>query len=733
MQNNIINYLIQQKMQEQLDDPNSNYNLNTGRVPQQKMPQGYAPDDSGYVVKNMDYETARQKLAGGAQSRQPAAQQQAQQQTQPQEQNQTQYVVPNMDYATAKAKLAQFAKERQSGRPDERPSYENIPTAPTTPYPEQPKQPSWNDTVNEKIRNDESLVDLPKNLGKHGLADVATAGQNIGNIPSKLSSGRIPEVNYDYYKMLGIEPTIGDRAAVGVMEYSPYSGGANLLTKIPAFAKVAKTGSIAEEILKNTASGVSYAGVNAPEGQKTQAMKTAAVFAPAATLAGVGVNAGAKYTTKQYAQSAVPGLTEKANEATKYVGSPDKYSKELGAKFEKDFKTNENTWETSREIAKGLDKQIPKVIKEEQIPTGLVDGKGNPLMKTKAIEESGFNNKPYTDYLDTYIKEKSSLEPAMRQKYSEALEIAQDAKSLAPKSFEGAISTRQNLNSDLSDILKSRGKEAPNEESKALIKNLKNIALQDTIKANKSSVDPKTFSNFENTWNKANSEYQKLQNFYKLPTDIGSVKDASKLREAYKTGQIGEDVILNKYVPTTSKKGMTGLKQLEKVYGNKEKTQEAAKSYILKDIKENGSSTKDISEAYAKLSPEQRKYIFGNSKEYQYLEMINNIRKTFGKEAKESSVRAFGHHLVGLGLPGFAGYMAGEYADKSGKESLTYGALAALAAASAKKGASKFSTLNMLDKASKYYQAPAQNRGKYINMILQENLNPSLKEEKKNG
>lgn len=365
--------------------------------------------------------------------------------------------------------------------------------------------------------------------------------------------------------------------------------------------------------------------------------------------------------------------------------------------------------------------------------SGEYDAAGAPLYKNGI----NFNSSPLKSYIEGFKNKVGAMEPAQQQEYTQALKLANKASELSPRSFSGAVSLRKNINQDMKDYLNQNGigYTPQNSQSKNFLSGLKQNLKNETIAAQEGKVAPEALDQFRNQWETANKSHQDIQKFYKSPNKMTGVENEGKvLREAYKSSlpkEMGgtntpmDPAILSKYVPSlspTGSKGVEGLKHLEKLMGSKEDAVAAAKSHIFGKQIQNGANTVDTAAKYAQLSPAQKKYLFGDSKEGEMLEAINKTRLAFGREP-EKTLAKVGHGLMGWGVPGLLGYEASEAAGESKAKSFQH-ALEAIAASKGLKYAAKASaTVPRVNRAISFGKNGTTNTGRNTNMLLQALLN----------
>lgn len=357
-----------------------------------------------------------------------------------------------------------------------------------------------------------------------------------------------------------------------------------------------------------------------------------------------------------------------------------------------------------------------------QAATGYQDAAGAPVMENRI----DFNASPYHNYIDNYINKIQGMEPAKKQQYSQALALAGKAKELAPQSFSGTVAARQNINQDMKDFLNQQGSNtannAMNSQSKQFLTGLKDTLKNNIPQSNMGNAGKAATNNFTDKWDAANKAHQDLQEFYKSPQPgSGVLRPVRQTREAFQAAQNGQPLdaaIIGKYMPRQNQTGTAGLDQLAKMYGSKSQAQEAAKSYINKRPLTNGTSTLDVSNEYAKLSPSQRDWIYGDRKEGDLLKAVNDTRQAFGKEPSRSLLTAGTHHALSLGAPAALGYFGSELAGGDREQNLLTAASLMGGAGIGKLLARRLSP-ESVQSLVKYAQRSPSNYGRYFNMPLQ--------------
>jgi hypothetical protein len=560
-----------------------------------------------------------------------------------------------------------------------------------------------------------SRNDLSKDLSKIGVKNVQR-GEN--------------EKNYDYYQAMGLNKGGADELATGLLDFAPYMAGGSgavkvggkLLSESPAMASklasfAAKNPKLAKylpEAASNAASGGAYGYNNAPEGSEgTHALLSAGLSVLPTAASALVIDPLLRYGAKKYAQSAIPKFTEKATDKLRELLPVDQYVRKLSDRFMSATSKNKANWNAVENTAKSLDENVPRGVTQ------------------------GFNQMPFLNYIDQHANKVKGMEPAIKAPYSQSMELAEQAKEVAPQSFSGAVALRKNINQSAKDYLNKGGTaiNPQNMESKNFLTGLRNNLKNETIAAQEGKVTPEALDQFRNQWETANKSHQDIQKFYKSPNKMTGVENEGKvLREAYKSSlpkEMGgtntpmDPAILSKYVPSlspTGSKGVEGLKHLEKLMGSKEDAVAAAKSHIFGKQIQNGANTVDTAAKYAQLSPAQKKYLFGDSKEGEMLEAINKTRLAFGREP-EKTLAKVGHGLMGWGVPGLLGYEASEAAGESKAKSFQH-ALEAIAASKGLKYAAKASaTVPRVNRAISFGKNGTTNTGRNTNMLLQALLN----------
>lgn len=520
-----------------------------------------------------------------------------------------------------------------------------------------------------------------------------------------------PTKNYDpEANNLGL----GEKIGIGVMDFLPYLTAGGLakgaISKIPAVARYAasspKLASLFGATAENAGTGAAYGAVNSNPGETLAgAGMGGALGALSGPLGAISSGLGS-IAAKKYAQSAIPAFIEKATEKLR-ANNPEAITKTLAGKYGTTNLINKRNWQNTDEMATHL---------------------------TKEMSEAGksFNAKPYNDHIDNYLAKIEGMSPAQKVPYANAQSFAEYAKTLSPTNFNDVVDLRKNFNTFLRDHLEKGGIKNQDRLSNMFVGDLKNVLKNDVVDANKGNVSKQGLESFKDHWERANKSNQDLNNFYKSENQLGTLMNSTPLRKAYeglKGGQALDPNIFNRYLPklgVNAAKGTKGLEHLEDLLGSKEAAQNAAKATLFRRPAEQGYNTVDSGAIYSKLSPAQRNYIFGDSPEGQMLGAVNNTRNAFGREPARNFWEKGLHHGLGLGVPGLVGYEAGKASGQNNLEALGTGLAAGLGSHFGPGLIGRTANPNIVNKSIQRAQEGAKNKGRYLNILAQQNLNPNI-------
>jgi len=539
-------------------------------------------------------------------------------------------------------------------------------------------------------------------IARHVLASGAQYGKNLLNIPHNLYS-KIPTVGEkllpeDPYQVYGVEKNLADKLGVGTLDFltslattrglgSTAMKGLGVSEKTAPIAKniseYLKKNPFKKDVIENVGAGALLGAIEAPEGEKVLGATLGGALGAGGAIGAHGID---KFITKpiagMYAKSAIPGLIERASTFVKGLPEPEMGANALKSAYNQAYSTQ----------SKGISDVISRAKSMDEIRSGLPN--------------APFKDKPYTSYISNFVKEKSKLEPAISAKYQQAINFAkEEAANLAPKSIEGVVALRQNLNGYLKKYLEKNNVKSADHETKEFIKGLKD-QLGAVLDNNTPAFMKKEMANFKGDWEKWNRDYAFSQEFKKGVGKAGNVKPKQVLREAMERGATPDPAVIGEFMPKPGQTSIAGFEQLEKLLGNKEAARNAIQSYSLRYLKQSGAGTKDIADIYSKYSPAQRKYLFGSTKEEPLLESANKAMLEFGRPSQaHGALGIAGHHALGFGVPGLIGTGAGMAAGLPWEEALAIGGLpAALGYKGLKHLIGKKATPKSIEKALKLYE-----------------------------
>lgn len=546
------------------------------------------------------------------------------------------------------------------------------------------------------------------NVARHAGAVVASYGRDLINTPNSIYSGfpklsplvGIPD-NYDYYQALGVDRGFADDAAKNVLDFAAPLFGVGRAAKVAAtgFGKLAPYLPKTAEMLQKgvgsslfqvpTASAVQGA-VNTPDDRTTGALEGLG-WGLTGWAGGKATDAVLRKGFERYAQSAIPTLISNATDKIKNYITPEQAAANLQKTYNKAAGVNAANWQQTNALADALDSHL-------------------------TTQGKAFDATPFTKTLQDFTGKTSQMEPALRAKYDQALGFANHIQDQAPQSFAGAVALRQNLNQELSKYLDKNNILAKDTQTKGLIKQLKS-GLQDTVNANQGNVDSNLFNQFSNTWNAANKSHMALQDFYKAPNPTGTLKANRPLREALQSGEL-DSAALGKFVRPVLN-GTSGTSQLNKLTGN----DDAARSYLMRDVLEGRAKPDAALNAYEKLSPPQRQALFGNQSEGAALNAANYAKSNLGALPEKGFFNSpLGHHVGMFGVPGAVTAMGSLAMGDNWKDAAEKGATVGLGVAAG--GAiprilGKYvANPALVNKAVNFATSQNKNAGRYLSPVL---------------
>ena len=530
--------------------------------------------------------------------------------------------------------------------------------------------------------------------------------------------------------------------AKGVVDFVPSmvlgQGAVKGLSKIPKVAEFgAKYAANSPKLSKifgataaeNAISGAHQGATHAEKGDMAAGGAVGGGIGALSTLINPALGIPVKYLAKKYAQSAIPEFTQKATDLIREKTLPvSEYAKLLTERYLGKANKNQQNWKAAETTAQNIDNSMMSLRKPEIVGH---DAAGAPIYKAPTLEQTvPFKNDPYHAYIDKYKTDVGALEPARRAEHEHGIMLADRAKELAPESFMGMIHSSKNINRDLSDYMEQKGIPSINARARDFLGGLKKTIREDLITANEGKVEKGLMNQFKNEWETANKSHQELQDFYNyVRPGTGNLAKNKQVKEAFQKSSDElpiDEAVLNKFLPSLTDrgvKGTEGLKHLEKMFGNKELAQDAAKASLFNRALDKGANTIDTAAIYSKMSPAQRKQIFGNSEEGKMLEAINKSRLQFGREP-EKTLAKIGHGVTSLGIPGLIGFGGALASGDSWDKSLMYGFEAAAASKGIKGISAKTATPRSVERAINIGKKGVNINPKLSNLMLQENANP---------
>lgn len=397
---------------------------------------------------------------------------------------------------------------------------------------------------------------------------------------------------------------------------------------------------------------------------------------------------GGRKIAEKYAQSAMPGLVERAINKIKTYITPEQAAQSLQANFDEAAEKNDALWKSTFEQAKNLDKSLLTKRTVDQ-PSSLLDASGNPILKKTTEDVVDFDNSPFKSTINKYLSSVNKLEPAEKAQHENAIGFANYIKDLAPQSFGGAVNLRQNLNQELKKYLERNNIKFGDYQTKQLITSLKS-SLKKTVDANAGKFkNSSAFDQFRKTWEAANKSHQELTEFVKTPNPQGVLKPRVPRREALNAGALDAGA-LGQYL-RPSLRSNVGIDQLNKLTGS----DAAARSYLMRNVIEGRGNPNAALSAYEKLPLPQRQRLFANRPEGEQLEAASTVRNAF--TPKEGGL-----------IPHVLGHLGGMATNVA-----TLGA-----APVARKVIAKYATPQSVMRAVNYAKTPNKKAGRYLSPVL---------------
>jgi hypothetical protein len=481
----------------------------------------------------------------------------------------------------------------------------------------------------------------------HGILQPLFESGALGDRVSQASKSVAANREKNYQAAVDADPT-GARIAEFIGNVAP-----TLALPVGGFAK-------------NIATGVGIGAMQYVNPDQSRLANAALGGAGGALGTGAGklFDLGIRKGAEKYAQSALPGLVEKATSKIKQYITPEQGAQKLQANFNTVNALNKANWNKTNTLAQGLD-------------------------ETLASQGKAFDASPFTNHIQEFSDKLKNMEPAVRAKYSQAADFANYIQDQAPQSFSGAVALRQNLNGELTKFLDKNNIKAADAEIKNLIKGLKD-SLQSTVDAHSGKVDDGLLSQFKTAWEDANKSHQALTEFVKTPNPQGVLKPRVPRREALNNEALDTGA-LGQYL-RPSLRGMSGINQLNKLTGS----DDTARSYLMRNVIEGRGNPAAALTNYEKLAIPQRQALFDALPEGQSLKAASTVRNAFSPKEAPSAFDLAKHKLGALAT----------------------GALTLGAAPLAKKAISRYATPQSVMRAVNRAQTPNQRAGRYLSPVL---------------
>lgn len=579
--------------------------------------------------------------------------------------------------------------------------YQEVPPAQTTSMASQNAAPApafnWSDYQEAPAAQTQPpSMGLIPSIGAHVLADTATLGSDILNVPHNIDNS-IPgyEPNFNYYNALGVQPNLADKIGTGIASYAPYDTGAGELV-----GGLELGGKYLPALARNVGAGAAYGAANSPNSPLGGEVGGAGLGVANTALSAVGGLLG-RGATNLYAKTALPGLIDQGTQAVmKGLGNAGDYASQLLGKYKDADAANANAWNTATQNATNLDSQL-------------------------TANKATFNAQPYNDYITNYLGKVNGMEPATAYKYNDAVDFANNvASKIAPQSFSGAMDLRQNLNNTLNNYTKQKGLDQADYQSTQFIGGLKNVLNNDVIDANASNVNPDDLSNFKQSWENANQTHQNLQAFKQTTNAAGAPIFSNVLRTGVTGNQSPEGAILNEFMPTPAQTGTNEYQNLSNLYGSQPQAQQALTAYALRNANSKGDADKSVMNFYQNQSPEQRQFLFANTPAQPALQAASQGVETYGAPTQPGfNLNGLHHFGLHYGLPGGIGFGAGLAMGLPWEQAVGLGAGAALGAKGIGKAIQKTATPGLVNRAMNYGQSAVQPSGLIPSYLLNPTLN----------
>lgn len=480
-------------------------------------------------------------------------------------------------------------------------------------------QPS---SASQQPQNQRGLMD---ETGRKILATLGTFGKNIINLPNNISEGYIPpgiDPTYDYYKNLGVSENIGDKIAVGALEYAAPGAAANKLTQGGKF--------LSKALKSNILGGAGYGAIKDQEnrlgGAALGAGAGALGYGIAKSISAAGKPVG-NYITERIAKP----LTEKAAKLVNYekLAPWERTQDAMRNTFGNAAKIEKSEWKNLGQVNKKIDTTVEgeaqNISKEiNKLKNSIPNKENNPFLPKRNAERNVINEK--VDALSSknisnqfkpemfVSRAQEALEPILAKAqgnpnlqtiYKPAIDNLSNTIKSPPKSYEEAINRIQDLNAAMKVAQQAIGT-----KDLFLNKNVKDLkaALTQDVKTSSSGLITDNPADALASANLSTIGKQKLSS---LPQTSGSTRQNKELQDFFANPNKADEAVLKNFMPKPGQVSAERMKGLGKILGDETAAKQALQRYALRDAFKNGTpDLNSLLKIYQSYSPAQRAYLF---------------------------------------------------------------------------------------------------------------------------
>lgn len=478
-------------------------------------------------------------------------------------------------------------------------------------------------------QNQRGLLD---ETARKTLATLGTFGKNIINLPSNLSAGFIPpgiDSNYDYYKNLGVGENIGDKIAVGALEYALPGMAANKLVQGGKF--------LSKALKSNVLGGAAYGAIKDEENRLGGAALGAASGAAGYGVA-KGISAAGKPVGNYLTERIAKPLTEKAAKLINYekLAPWERTQNAMRQTYSAVEEAEKNLWKRNQQANRTADKAAKEGLREWGATPSQRFDKAERLVNSRGYTRSrGLTDKSVNSYatdlwrgiepasgdvlnqfkpnsiitsarraLSPLLKE-SKGNPNLQQVYKPTIDNLRNMAKNPPRTYEEAAARLKDLNASMKvaqqtfgtkDLLLNRS-----------VSNLKS-ALKNDIRSSSAST---LVSKPSKTLEAANKATIAKQNLSSMPQTPGTTKQNREVREFFANPNKADEGVLSNFLPKKGQTSAERMKSLAKIIGNEGLAKEALQRYALRNSFNNGvPDLNNLLKTYQSFSPAQRNYLF---------------------------------------------------------------------------------------------------------------------------